>query len=219
MKAPKILLEHMNNILSHNASDRRQMFEEAAGINHYKQQRQAALKKMDSRKYNPTNLKYRKIEKISDNYKSWKPENDFYNQKVLIIGPGKSVKRNKKKIVKFVIKKKLLVISVNLNRNFNENYINYRIACHPKRILSDYIYYKKFRLTLDYIEDYYVIWKIYNKLYPLKKLFELKDIIKYLKHNVHLLVNKKYLNVNWYRHHLTELKTIKKKDTTIKFLD
>ena len=30
--------------------------------------------------------------------------------------------------------------------------------------------------------------------------------------------NKKYLNVNWYRHHLTELKTIKKKDTTIKFL-
>ena len=38
-----IELKMVDSILSHNASDRRQMFEEAAGINHYKQQRQAAL--------------------------------------------------------------------------------------------------------------------------------------------------------------------------------
>jgi spore coat polysaccharide biosynthesis protein SpsF len=110
-------------------------------------------------------------------------------------------------------------------KNFQREHVTPYIWDNPKKFKinnygnsSNYNYYKKIRLTLDYKEDYYVIWKIYNKLYPLKKLFELKDIIKFLKHNVHILVNKKYLNVNWYRHHLTELKTIKKKDTTIKFL-
>ncbi len=112
------------------------------------------------------------------------------------------------------------------NKNFQREHVTPYIWDNPKKFKinnyrnsSNYNYYKKFRLTLDYKEDYYVIWKIYNKLYPLKKLFGLKDIIKYLKHNVHILINKKYLKVNWYRHHLTKLKTIKKKDTRIKFLD
>ena len=43
-----IELKMVDSILSNNASERREMFETAAGINHYKQQRQAALKKMDS---------------------------------------------------------------------------------------------------------------------------------------------------------------------------
>ena len=41
-----IELKMVDSILSHNASERRHMFEEAAGINHYKQQRQATLRKM-----------------------------------------------------------------------------------------------------------------------------------------------------------------------------
>ena len=41
-----IELKMVDTILSNNAEERRQMFEEAAGINHYKQQRMAALKKM-----------------------------------------------------------------------------------------------------------------------------------------------------------------------------
>ncbi len=41
-----IELKMVDSILSNNASERRHMFEEAAGINHYKQQRQAALRKM-----------------------------------------------------------------------------------------------------------------------------------------------------------------------------
>ena len=43
-----IELKMVDSILSHNASDRRQMFEEAAGINHYKQQRKVTLSKMES---------------------------------------------------------------------------------------------------------------------------------------------------------------------------
>ncbi len=41
-----IELKMVDSILSHNASDRRKMFEEAAGINNYKQQRQAALREI-----------------------------------------------------------------------------------------------------------------------------------------------------------------------------
>jgi len=41
-----IELKMIDTILSNNAADRRQMFEEAAGINNYKQQRQATLRKM-----------------------------------------------------------------------------------------------------------------------------------------------------------------------------
>ena len=41
-----IELKMVDSILSNNASDRRKMFEEAAGINNYKQQRQAALRKI-----------------------------------------------------------------------------------------------------------------------------------------------------------------------------
>ncbi len=43
-----IELKMVDSILSHTADDRRHMFEEAAGINHYKQQRQAAMRKMEA---------------------------------------------------------------------------------------------------------------------------------------------------------------------------
>lgn len=79
-------------------------------------------------------------------------------------------------------------------------------------------YYNKYRLTLDYKEDYYVIWKIFNDLYPKNKYFKLEDIIKYLKKNMQILINKKFLKVNWFRHHLKDLKTISKKDTKLKYL-
>jgi len=89
--------------------------------------------------------------------------------------------------------------------------------------VSNYInsaknYYDKFRLTLDYKEDYYVVWKIFNDLYPKNKYFKLEDIIIYLKKNMEILINKKFLKVNWYRYHLKDLKTINKKDTKIKYL-
>jgi chromosome segregation protein len=43
-----IELKMVDSILSNNASERRKMFEEAAGINNYKQQRKAALRKITS---------------------------------------------------------------------------------------------------------------------------------------------------------------------------
>ncbi len=40
--------------------------------------------------------------------------------------------------------------------------------------------FKKYRLTLDYMNDYFVIMKIFNNLYSQDKFFNLKKIIDYL---------------------------------------
>ena len=79
-------------------------------------------------------------------------------------------------------------------------------------------YYNKYRLTIDYKEDFFVISKIFNKLYPKNKYFTLEDVIEYLKKNMKILINKKFIKVNWFRYHLKELRTISKKDTKVKFL-
>ncbi len=80
-------------------------------------------------------------------------------------------------------------------------------------------YYNKYRLTIDYVEDFFVISKIFNELYSKNKYFTLEDIIKYLKQNMKILINKKFIKVNWFRHHLKELRTISKKDTKLNFYD
>ncbi|OUU53362.1 MAG: hypothetical protein CBC25_00720 [Pelagibacteraceae bacterium TMED65] len=74
-------------------------------------------------------------------------------------------------------------------------------------------FYSKFRLTLDYNEDYFVISKIFNSLYKKNKYFKIEEIINFLKKNRQILINQKLIKVNWYRHHINELKTIKKIDT------
>jgi len=68
---------------------------------------------------------------------------------------------------------------------------------------------KKYRLTIDYDEDYEVINNIFSNLYPQNPQFSYIDIINYLdKHPEIVNINNHLNGVNWYRHHLEELKTI-----------
>ncbi len=72
------------------------------------------------------------------------------------------------------------------------------------------------RWTIDYEEDYLFIKKIYDELYAKHPLFSVSDILKLLDLKSELLrINEKYTGVNWYRHHLDELKTISEKNTKI----
>ena len=72
------------------------------------------------------------------------------------------------------------------------------------------------RLTIDYEEDYNFISNIYDELYDKNNIFSLNDILTLLNEKPELYkINQKYLGVNWYRHHLNELKTISKKNTKI----
>lgn len=65
------------------------------------------------------------------------------------------------------------------------------------------------RWTLDYKEDYELIKTIYNTLQPIKPDFTCDDILELLEQRPEFhKINHMYLGVNWYQHHLDDLKTI-----------
>ncbi len=73
---------------------------------------------------------------------------------------------------------------------------------------------KSHRWCLDYPEDYLFIKAVYNELSPSNPFFGIEDILALLQRKPELQkINEKYRGVNWYRHHLHELKTITAEDT------
>ncbi|HEY9187439.1 MAG TPA: glycosyltransferase family protein [Bacteroidota bacterium] len=72
------------------------------------------------------------------------------------------------------------------------------------------------RWTLDYLEDYDFIRTVVDLLFEEKPYFDLYDILNLLeKRKDILLINNKYLGVNWYRNHISELKTININETRL----
>ncbi len=105
-------------------------------------------------------------------------------------------------------------------KNFQKEHVTPFIWDQPKKFSIQNYFYKKgknlhnmFRLTLDYVEDYFVINQIYNALYPKNKYFSFDQILNYIKKNPQIMLNKSLIKVNWYKKHLKNLKTIKNKDT------
>jgi spore coat polysaccharide biosynthesis protein SpsF len=65
------------------------------------------------------------------------------------------------------------------------------------------------RFTLDYIEDFNFISRIYEELYKINRNFSLEDILILLDAKPEIYgLNSIYAGVNWYRNHLEELSTI-----------
>jgi spore coat polysaccharide biosynthesis protein SpsF len=70
------------------------------------------------------------------------------------------------------------------------------------------------RWTLDYPADFVFIKNIYEELYRDDPFFGINDILNYLKRRPEVVsINSRYAGVNWYRHHLNELKTVTPKQT------
>ncbi|HZF14069.1 MAG TPA: glycosyltransferase family protein [Thermoanaerobaculia bacterium] len=71
------------------------------------------------------------------------------------------------------------------------------------------------RFTIDYPEDYALIAAIYDALWaPDRPVFGLAEILDLLAARPDLqALNARYAGVNWYRHHLDELKTIHPAET------
>ena len=65
------------------------------------------------------------------------------NRDVLIIGPGASVNKFKSKILKFIKKKKPIVLVLNAINPVPKKYIYANVVCHILRLLSDIDKYKK----------------------------------------------------------------------------
>lgn len=72
------------------------------------------------------------------------------------------------------------------------------------------------RWTIDYLEDYDFINAVYTALYPYKPDFGLDDILALLVERPALpQLNERFAGVNWYRHHLAELRTIAPAETRL----
>ena len=72
------------------------------------------------------------------------------------------------------------------------------------------------RFTLDYPADFEFIKEVYDRLYPTNENFSLMDILDVLDQEPELMkLNEMYAGVNWYRHHLDELKTIDSSQTKL----
>lgn len=65
------------------------------------------------------------------------------------------------------------------------------------------------RFTIDYEADYQLIRSIFDKLYPADPVFGVEAILTLLNSRPDLYaINADLAGVNWYRHHLDELKTV-----------
>ena len=79
--------------------------------------------------------------KLSDT--SWNPESLFSNKRVLLLAPGESVQQHKDAISEFASSSSsLLVFALNSASPISNNLIDYRIACHPVRLLVDSFSYE-----------------------------------------------------------------------------
>jgi spore coat polysaccharide biosynthesis protein SpsF len=65
------------------------------------------------------------------------------------------------------------------------------------------------RFTIDYEADYQFIRSVFEELYPIDPLFGVDSILALLQKRPELFaINAHLAGVNWYRHHLDELKTV-----------
>ncbi|KAA2243540.1 acylneuraminate cytidylyltransferase [Chitinophaga agrisoli] len=77
-------------------------------------------------------------------------------------------------------------------------------------------YSMDFRFTIDYQEDYLFIKAVYEALYETNPQFTVTDILVLLAEREEMYaINRQWAGVNWYRHHLDELKTITPQQTKI----
>ena len=73
----------------------------------------------------------------------WEPVDLIRNRNVLVIGPGSSTIKYKKRIIKFIKKNKPIVFVLNAINPIPKNYVYANIVCHTLRLLSDINKYKK----------------------------------------------------------------------------
>jgi spore coat polysaccharide biosynthesis protein SpsF len=72
------------------------------------------------------------------------------------------------------------------------------------------------RFTIDYRKDYFFIKNVFEELYPTNPRFSMTDILNLLKNKPEIYrINAEYAGVNWYRHHLDELKTVGVEQTRV----
>lgn len=67
----------------------------------------------------------------------WKPESTLSGKEILILGAGPGVAAHKLAIERFIKSRKPVVIALNTQSSVSQDLIDFRVACHPVRLLAD----------------------------------------------------------------------------------
>ena len=94
---------------------------------------------------------------------SWSPESLFANKSVLLLAPGDSVQQHREAISQFASSSSLIVFALNTSSPISTNLIDYRIACHPVRLLIDHLSYESldqplilpYSMLSNYLQSHY----------------------------------------------------------------
>jgi 4-hydroxy 2-oxovalerate aldolase len=97
------------------------------------------LKNLNSKKYDAFNIFNLEYFRNKNNFKYFNIKKTINTDQIIILGSGQILKKQRDEIVK--LKKtntNICIISLNSTTSINEKYIDYRVACHPHRLLLDY---------------------------------------------------------------------------------
>lgn len=68
---------------------------------------------------------------------SWAPTQAFEGKEVLLLGTGPSVEKHRQALESYIKSQKPIVLALNTQSSIDADLIDYRIACHPVRLLAD----------------------------------------------------------------------------------
>ena len=125
-----------------------------------------SLNKFNTKKFNPYNLLNLKSFLNQNNNKEYKQNEIKVNRDVLVIGPTKLTRKQKKICSDFYKKPhKTTIFALNTAVSVPEKFLDYRISCHPQRVVSDFHFHKnnntKLIIPINFLNKN--VFKIYKK--------------------------------------------------------
>lgn len=106
------------------------------------------LKNTNSAKFDCTALNAAKNFYSGPPRGSWTPSVALKNKTILLLGVGQSIEQHKEAIETYIKKEKPTVLALNTLKHIDSDLINYRVACHPVRLLADAKKHLKFPAPL-----------------------------------------------------------------------
>lgn len=95
------------------------------------------LSKKGGAKFSRTNLKLARHFYPSLPQGTWCPREKFSGRKVLLLGAGPSVNRHREALERYIREAKPIVVALNTQKSIEGGLIQFRVACHPVRLLAD----------------------------------------------------------------------------------
>ena len=129
------------------------------------------LKEKGGKKFSPETLASARNFYVGKAEGSWNPKHALDGRDVLLLGAGPGVRSHKKAVENYIKKAKPVVIALNTQSDIQAELIDFRIACHPVRLLADCRPMQSFRSHLSCPRLCYPV--MFATHYPLKKLWTL----------------------------------------------